>query len=301
MNYGIGQGTILGPLVFLIIINDIYSVSKYCTVIGFADDTTLYHVYHNLVTLHARVKHDFRVLIDWFRANKLSLNMKKTHCMLFSNKRDVDLTSINVEGNEITRVPCFKLLGVWIDDKLSWTQHLEKLTNKLKSGIHALKMTKNLLPVYVKKRLYYAFIDSHLNYCIDSWGSMLTDSKLNVLQKLQNNCIRIICKLKPTERVTSHLKKLRILNIRDKIKLAIGRFMYKHENNLLPSGLCNLFKKPTHNYGTRSKTNTCYVNIKDGLLKKGPNVWNSLPTEHRQKSSFKCFSNSLKNWLIDAM
>ena len=77
LDYGVGQGSILGPLILSIITFDVFSICKYSTILGYADDMTLYHGMENIVTLFARIKHDLRILIDWFKANKLSLNIDK--------------------------------------------------------------------------------------------------------------------------------------------------------------------------------------------------------------------------------
>ena len=79
MHFGVGQVMIIGPLIFKIMINDIYGIAKSCTLLGFADDTTMNHGYHHII-LYARVKHDLKI---WFKANKLSMNVYETKCVFF--------------------------------------------------------------------------------------------------------------------------------------------------------------------------------------------------------------------------
>ena len=133
VEYGVGQGSILGPLVPCIMTFDMFEVSKYCNVFGYADDTTITHTYHNLIVLNARVKHDFKLLCEWFRANKLMLNFSKTKCMIFSKDKITpeSYQMLEVENERVAIVKSFNLLGMTLDRKLNWSLHCDRLINKL--------------------------------------------------------------------------------------------------------------------------------------------------------------------------
>ena len=293
---GVGQGTILGPLVLIIMLNDLYSALKYCKVIGFADDTTIYHVYHNIVVLQARVKHDLRILIDWFMANKLSLNQNKTVFMFFSNNRVDAFDNIIVPNCEIKRESTTKLVGITIDEKLKFTQHVENIIHKCKMGTFNLKSLKRMVPKYVKIRIYYSFIYPHLQYCCESWGPCLSNTLVNKLQVLQNNCIRCIQNKGPKTSVKKCFKELGILTVCDIIKFNCCKIMYKIENNLGSECMSSLFMKKQHNYNTRN-LNYGY-NDKNIILETLLKHWNNISNSIKTCTSIDSFKTNLKKSLI---
>ena len=146
VDYGTPQGSCLGPLLFLIFCNDINLHLDFMNIIQFADDTTLYLSKKYLNYLQWCVECDVRSIIDWFRANKLTLNLSKTICMVFNppgrKKISVELEfgDVKLRSSEVT-----KFLGVWIDSCLNWNEHLKQLMIKLKRNLCLLKNSKNFL------------------------------------------------------------------------------------------------------------------------------------------------------------
>ena len=130
LNYGVGQGTCLGLLIFLLQINDLHSNLKYSKTISFADDTTIYLSYHNLVVARAHMNHDLRILSNWFKANKMSLNIDKTNYMIFGDYRNTNI-HLQIDDINIIRKHNIKFLGIWIDDRLSWQMQIDTLCNKI--------------------------------------------------------------------------------------------------------------------------------------------------------------------------
>ena len=293
---GVGQGSILGPLVLLVMLNDLYYVTKYCKIIGFADDTTIYHVYHNLVVLYARIKYDMNVILDWFRANKLSLNEKKTNFMLFTNTRSNMFDSLSISDFTINRVSHCKLLGVIVDDKLRFTKHFEYLLNKIRSGKYSLNRTKYMVPIHVKMKLYYSFVYSHLQYCCETWGSMLTKSYLKKLQSFQNECVRTIKLLKPRNNVRKFLVDLKLLDINNMVKLYSAKIMYKIENNLGPVVIRNLFTQANHCYQTRDRM--FHLLVRNPLLSRLKENWENLSNSIKLSTSINMFKKNTKDFLI---
>ena len=175
VTYGTPQGSCLGPLIFLIFCNDLYLNLVHSSCILFADDTTLFASGNDERLLVCSLEHDLTIISDWFKANKLTLNKNKTVCMLFNSKNKMkNNPSISIDGEAIPFVDHTKFLGVWIDNKLNWKEHTERLLIKLKQNSHLLYQSKNFLTPHAKKIIYYAQIYSHLMYGLSIWGNMTT-------------------------------------------------------------------------------------------------------------------------------
>ena len=145
VTYSTLQGSCLGPLIFLIFTNDLYRHLVYSSAILFADDTTLHKTHGNLTYLKLCLEDDLNTLSDWFAANKLTLNLDKTVCMLFqkdNNKKEVKLT---VRNMIIPSRPETKFLGMWLDQSLTWHCHVQKLILKVKRNTYLLNNGKHLM------------------------------------------------------------------------------------------------------------------------------------------------------------
>ena len=124
IDYGTPQGSCLGPLLFLIFINDIYTSITYSNILLFADDTTVMHQHRNLRYLKWCVEEDMRGILDWFRANKLTINLDKTEFVLFSKDKSQIKMDLEVEHITLNSTPYVKFLGLWIDNTLSWKKNI---------------------------------------------------------------------------------------------------------------------------------------------------------------------------------
>ena len=159
---------LFGPLIFLIFNNDLHKVVENCFTILFADDTTLYISSKNSNYLKWCIEHDMMLLLDWFHANKLTLNLFKTQFLLFKSNNKIKQFSININNTAI--YPCItsKFLGVTLDDKLEWTHHINEKLLKIKRNKNMLQITNNCLNPAAKKLIYYGQINSHLSHLLFS-------------------------------------------------------------------------------------------------------------------------------------
>ena len=189
VEYGTPQGSNLGPLLFLIFCNDVYLQLENCNSILFADDTTVYKSHKNIHYLKYCVESDMMNLSNWFKANKLTLNLNKSVCMIFEPKPNKQKFSVTIDNQQLQTVRETKLLGIWIDDKLSWSTHVNKVILKVKRNLHLLRSCRNMLDLPTKRIIYFAHIQSHLTYCISIWGNLVSDGTLQKLQKVQDKCI----------------------------------------------------------------------------------------------------------------
>ena len=261
VNVGTPQGSCLGPLMFLVFVNDLHLHLDLCNSILFADDTTIYKSHRNLKFLKWCIEEDLKTVSDWLRANKLTLNLNKSVYILFpKSNKEINL-EIKMNGSNIKQVQQTKFLGLWIDHKLKWETHYSKLCIKLKRAIGLIRKGKNFLDRQSLRILYFAQFQSHLSYGLNCWGCMLNNSQLDKLQKLQNECVNLIAQVKPIS--TDVYKLLSILKIRDLIPLEHCKLMFKAKHGLLPCKITTAILtdhdgktlKKLHCYNTRQKSN----------------------------------------------
>ena len=256
LQYGTPQGSCLGPLLFLIFINDLPLALIHGTSLLFADDTTLLHSHRNFNYLKWTVEDDLRRLLDWFKANQLTLNVDKTVCLLFSTKKDPEMVTLNIGNSHITSSEYVKFLGVWIDRHLNWSKHISILLVKLKQNTHLLSISKKFLSKNTLKLIYYAHIFSHLTYGILVWGNMASKGTLDKIQKTINKCFTISTGLPPSD---SNFKKEKMMKIYNLIDFENKKLGYQLEKNTLPTNLTKLLWTDSknkllnrkHNYYTR--------------------------------------------------
>ena len=223
VEYGTPQGSCLGPLLFLIFCNDLHKNLSFLKCIQFADDTTLYFSHKNKNFVLCYLEHDLEIISDWFSTNKLTLNVDKTVFMLFNPKGKCEATQIKFENQRIQNSHDTKFLGIWLNDNLSWQSHTRQLLLKLKCNMLLLKRGKNMLKTFTLVSIYYAHIHSHLKYGTLIWGSMLTQSQLTKLQKLQNQALKTI---NPNLPVEDSYQDLKIPDIRKLICLEQQKLGY---------------------------------------------------------------------------
>ena len=273
VNYGTPQGSCLGPLIFLIFVNDMRLHLTDVDSVQFADDTTIVFGHQNENYLKYCVERELAILGDWFRANKLTLNVEKSVFLMFNQKGQCNINQLKLGDSLINRVSTTKFLGVWLDDQLNWKTHLNKLLSKLKCGLGMLQRSKELLLYKAKKLLYYGQVHSHLCYGLGVWGPMLSSGQIIQLRTIQRKCVRMIDSSVST---IEAFKKLQILIVSDMINLEQGKLGYKLCNGLLPSVLTRLMSHDSnncaivknHSYRTRQKDIPNRPNAKLRLYRK---------------------------------
>ena len=282
---GVPQGSILGPILFLIYINDLVSVCKYSLPFLFADDTNLFTSGKVLSDLITKVNEELSNISVWLKVNKLSLNVKKTHFLIFSNKREkFDTVEITIDDKVINQEHSTKFLGVFIDDKLNWKRHIEHISKKLSRGIGVLCKARKMLNLCSLKTLYYSFIYPYLMYCNHVWAAACPTS-LKGIRVLQNRVISIMTSAKRYTRLEPLFEKLGILRFDDINKFLYAKFMYKWHHNETPAIFSDCFPhiSDIHDHGTRQSTrNEIYFNgFKSKLsqqryMYKAPFYWNAI-------------------------
>ena len=251
---GIPQGSILGPLLFIIYMNDIAEASDLFDFILYADDTSLTTTIKVIMKkdkdLQMSVNTELNKIKVWLDLNKLSLNIKKTKYMVFHtiNKR-IPKFDIQIEGVNIEKVSEFNFLGITIDDQLKWNKHIDKISNKISRNIGILNSLKHFLPLSTKLTIYNSLVLSHINYGLLLWG--YSCKRVITLQK---KAIRTITLSKYNAHTEPVLKHLKLLKVDDLLKLQTLKLYYKYRQKQLPVYLSNLpfnFNYETHRYNTR--------------------------------------------------
>ena len=228
------QGSVLGPLLFILYTNDLPQSLKKCKSILFADDTTVYITGKSKSEMFHSMKLELLNLIDWFQANKLSLNLSKTNYIFFkpSTKIKINDPSLNDDltlafGSEtIVKKDYVKFLGITIDQHLNWTQQCQEVSKEVSSNLYMLNSVKRFIPFDCRKKLYYSFIYSSLSYGLMLWGPSCLKTELKPLKIQQNKALRAINLLGYTDSVSALYSEQKILTLEKMIELEISKFMY---------------------------------------------------------------------------
>ena len=246
---GVPQGSILGPILYLIYVNDIHNSCNKAHVVSFADDTTVYSSNHNIDVLYNDANAHINGLYQWFCANKLSLNAGKTkYIVIKPSYKNCDLSNMNIQiddtslariGNDCPE-KATKFLGLWIDENLSWKQHISHVSNKVARALFMIKQVKKVLPKNSLITLYHSLIQSHINYGIAAWGNAYA-CHLGRLKNLQKRALRAINNAQYNSHTDPLYKACEIQKIDDIYEQQVLLFMHDLFNNKLPNSFNCMF------------------------------------------------------------
>ena len=239
MKYGVPQGSVLGPLLFLIYINDLNKAIHFSVVHHFADDTNLLVSNRSIKTIQKQINIDLKALCKWLRANKISLNASKTELLLFrhpNKKINFDL-KIKLNGKKLIPSSYVKYLGIYIDCHLNWKYHVNELSAKLSRANGMLAKIRYYVSHQTLTMIYHGIFSSILIYGCQIWGQ--ANQPVNTLGRIQNKALRIINFVHPKSPINILYHECKVLKLEDNIKLL--NFLFAHDSftNNLPSVLCN--------------------------------------------------------------
>ena len=243
----------LGPLLFLLYINDLALVSPKLVAILFADDSSFFCTGKDLPSLIETVNSELTIIVSWLNVNKMSLNIEKTSYMIFRsrNKKLDPGNDIFINGCKIEQVQTTKFLGVIIDCNLTWKYHISYVCSKISKNIGILIKSRKVFDTNTLLTLCYSFIYPYLNYCVHLWGSTY-DTYVNKIFLLQKKAMRIILGVNQRAHSEPLFSSLCVLSVSNVYMYNIGLLMYKYHHVLLPN-ILDMFEQNStiHQYYTR--------------------------------------------------
>lgn len=244
---------------------------------------------------------------DWFKANKLSLNISKTKSVLFSKQKTVranDSPTLKINNQPISKATHTKFLGVIIDENLDWQEHTKYVKTKISSGLYAINSVKRILTSTHLKSLYFTLIHPHLCYGNLLWGSSFK-KYIKKLETLQKKSIRAVGKTHYNEHALPLFKNLNIPIMRDIHNIQLGCLMYAAANNILPQPLRGIFTYNNNVHGHATRQHDAfhlpmpkYEYIRRSFIYSGPKLWLELPNSIKNVRTMGNFNHNLKKSYI---
>ena len=302
---GVPQGSVLGPVLFLIYINDLYMCNENCKIKMFADDTclTVYGKTIDEVLLDGQAKSTD--LFEWCLYNKLTVNADKTCFMIFhSRKRHVpnNVTSITINEKVIKIVSSVKYLGLIFDESLTWNEHVNSLCNSLLKYFGIFNQVKHFINKRLARQIYFAFIYSRIRYGIETYGSC-SEKLINKIQIIQNKLMKMLLGLNPRTSTNRLHMYMNVLKVKDLYKVNILDFVNSCITGKCPDSFNNYFIERESNYNIRNiglYVKRCNTDIgSSAVCTFGAKLWNGLNTDLKQHSHKLSFRKHLVKFFIN--
>ena len=283
--HGVPQESVLGPLLFLIYINDLHKCIHNSSTFHFADDTNLLYIPEKKTrnrNIIRKLNNDLKSLHNWLLSNKISLNSTKTELIVF-RKKTVDLPDVKIVLNGVKLIPksTTNYLGLIMDEHLTFKEHILFLNAKLNRANNLLALSRHYLPQNLMRQLYYAQFNSHLAYGCQIWGQQNITKTIT----LQKKAVRLLTFSQKNSPSSPLFKQTSIVKLKDQITINNMLFVHSTLRNDSPSYFKDFFElyMPNHSFNTRNNVNSSY-SIPPGSV--------SLSNLNKETLKFTC----AKNW-----
>ena len=296
---GVPQGSVLGPLLFNIYLNDLFWVNEETEACNFADDTTLYACDQDLGTVIRKLEHDSLLAIEWFETNYMKLNADKCHLLVAGNKHELTWASIGSE--QIWETNEQRLLGIHIDRNLNFETHIKSICKEANIKLTAIARYARLLTFEKLRVLLKSFVESQFAYCPLAW--MFHNRKINLkINRLHERALRLLyCDDKST--FEELLQKEGTFTIHQRNIQSLAIEMFKTKNNIGPELLNNIFLDRNYNGPSlRNVSDFKMPNIntvhygEDSLRFFGYKIWELIPIEIKYVDDLLTFKSKIRNW-----
>lgn len=297
--YGVPQGTVLGPILFCIYVNDLFKIPIDAEIISYADDTAIFFKDTTWESLKCKVERDFKTVINFFNSKLLTINFDKTHYLPFSSYSNglPNYNIINIEQEDsnmtITSDKTIKYLGITIDCHLKWDVHVNNIVKKLRSLLPKFKYFKQIFDEKHLKIMYHSLVESHIAYGIIGWGGV-TNCFLKNLETTQKWILKVIYGKSYDYPSNDLYLDSRVFDPRQLYCEKILTETHKDKNNM---------KRKAHKYEIRRKEKLIQVpKMRKTIGQRchqyiGPKIYNSLPDYMTNLTSLTLFKKKVKNWI----
>ena len=303
MNIGLPQGSVSAPWLFSLYINDMHRTSRKLKFIHYADDTTVYMSGNNLTRLCEEVCEELGLIDDWLKSNRLSLNINKTYCMIHTHSNyDLNDCDVRIRNTPITFVKSAKFLGITVDDRLNYNEHVTQLTKRLSRCKGILYKLSYSIPPTILRQLYFAIFYSVMIYGIAIWGGG-NITNLNMVSRINRTAVNIFINELPfsiPQPLTFNLVYQYFCLLAFYRYANCENFPYFHNKifNLIPVHGHNTRFSSSNNYSLPTVSKTVSQNQ---FLFNAIKMWNNLPPEIKELSSITLFKSKLKQALRDQL
>lgn len=304
INIGVPQGSTLGPLLFILYINDLHRVSNYCSVLHFADDTTLHYSHLDFHSAVSNINDDLQRVCEWLHCNRLSINVQKTNYMIITNRSIPPGAPVKMGSSVLLPVNKAKFLGVTIDDRLTFSDHVQGVVGRLSRGLGVMRKLSSVLPPSTLKSLFYSLVYCHIVYALPAWGNV----GRTVVGRVSGVLDRAVGLLSSDLSVEDSYKHFNILNFENTVFYFNVIYFYKALHGDEYSYFCVRLHNNQigHLYSTRFQTDLKFLppfykksKCQNAFLFNSTHNWNGLPLQLREISSLHKFKREVKKFLTD--